>query len=688
MDIQRRCGRPEIARLVFRVDAHHSVRQYVSPPDIPPHTHDDDGNLIVGDAHDRWAQYMGALLSPWETGYKDNPMYGRAGVRDWKTLMEWVRGVRKDTPRGYIQVTNDAGKKLRRDRCRVWLLNSMARNLGFDKNKARLYNAWRFKHARKVAAVVKNSRETKMEIATREAVNTLTLKSINENTVFPAAWYTTENRLRLLQKQAKSLFKCDTAVKRRQTARYQSRKTKNMKWVERQLEALKKPLPPEEEKTDNTPPRSYDQRRRLGDIIAGRGTKEPGELDTAQERVVRETFALASKPQQFLILVDGGPGTGKTKTTTRLAEALNLLNMTTAYTGSTGTAATNYKNGYTLHSMMGFGRKMCSSKALKKKYANVTTRTAIMKRLGGSQPGKIVLVIDEISGLKFDVFGATEHALRVLYNNDKKFSGISVVLVGDFDQKLPVGKGTSLAQQLVNTETDPKYMSDKKVSMRQAANVFGMFTKYELTTNHRLKGAQKELRDILATMKNHQESQPITRGFLKRLPQLERLDTMTKADRKKWQFCPIMCTGNATRQRINELKAIEYGKAKNLPILVYYDQLSNVTDPKQLNRLSRVVRLQHPIKHYWVVGAPAILTQNTKGYTHRGVVNSAMGTMWSITWSEGDRTDENVCKWFSGDLEGGKIYEVPFPHAITVKMKKTKDLFPVVQSKDTCPVPK
>ena len=63
-------------------------------------------------------------------------------------------------------------------------------------------------------------------------------------------------------------------------------------------------------------------------------------------------------------------------------------------------------------------------------------------------------------------------------------------------------------------------------------------------------------------------------------------------------------------------------------------------------------------------------------------------TMWSITWSERDRTDENVRKWFSGDLEDGKIYQVPFPHAITVKMNKTKDKFPVVQAKDTCKVPK
>ena len=50
---------------------------------------------------------------------------------------------------------------------------------------------------------------------------------------------------------------------------------------------------------------------------------------------VRETFATASENKQFLILIDGGPGTGKTKTTNRLAEALKLLDMKTSNTGLT-----------------------------------------------------------------------------------------------------------------------------------------------------------------------------------------------------------------------------------------------------------------------------------------------------------------------------------------------------------------
>ena len=416
--------------------------------------------------------------------------------------------------------------------------------------------------------------------------------------------------------------------------------------------------------------------KRLEEIIAGKETKGEEELDEVQARVVRETYALAARGEQFFILVDGGPGTGKTKTTSRLAEALSILDMTTAYTGSTGTAATNYVGGYTLHNMMGLSITMPSGQGVKKMYTAVDRRKEIMKRLGGQTPGKIVLVIDEISALIYDVFGTVEHGLRVLYDNEQPFGGISVVLVGDFDQKLPVQKGGSLAQILVNSVTDDiKYMSGKEMRQRNAANVFRLFQKYELKINHRLKDGEDRLREMLTSMKNVDTLQPITKRFLKKLPKLK----ASQARQKKWQFCPIMCTGNATRQRINEFKAIEYGKAHNLPILIFYDKLADITDTERLEKLSSMVRFKNPIKHYFVQGAPAILTKNVKDSAHRGLVNGARATMASLAWDAKDHEDENVKLWYSGDMKGGVEYHVPAPHAVIVKMAKTKKLFPVMR---------
>ena len=158
--------------------------------------------------------------------------------------------------------------------------------------------------------------------------------------------------------------------------------------------------------------------------------------------------------------------------------------------------------------------------------------------------------------------------------------------------------GASLAHVLVNSVTDKvRYMTVKEVFMRNVADVFGRFRKYELTTNHRLKGQQTELRGILRHLRNH--TKPITRGFLAKLSKLKRQDEMTKAERAKWKFCPVMVVGNATRHRINEFQGVEFGKEKNVPILEFYDGISKITDPDELAEISRMVgsRLKAPTKH-------------------------------------------------------------------------------------------
>ena len=690
---------------MVEIGAHRSVRQYASPPEIPPYKKDKDDKIIVTKAHHRWAHYLGALLSPWGTGYGSDD-YGKAEVDDWYSLMKWFTKDVKPEPsakddeeyqamtpkQNAAKAADDAARlneETHRTRCLRWLLNSMARNLGFDRNKAKLWNKWRFEFARKVK-VSTQSRESEMDKEIRMIVNTLTLTSLDESQL-PRSWHRSQEQLRNLGKDLKKMYCGRTDVGQRVgPARYQSNKTHHTRWVKQQLEFLKQPLPStEDEKMDDPSPHPRDLEKRLEKIINGQGTKEPGApLDESQTRVVRETFALAMEPKQFLILVDGGPGTGKTRTTARLAEALSMLGMTTAYTGSTGTAATNYVGGLTLHSMMGLGRKMPSGKNLASKYNNYSTKRDVKKRLGGSQPGKIVLVIDEISAITYDVFGTTEKALRLLYGNEEPFGGVNVILVGDFDQKLPVAKGGSLAQVLVNSVTDAmRHMSGAAMRRRNAAAAFSRFTKYELKTNHRIDGKQEKLRGLLKSMRDNQDLQPITRKFLERLPQLKRFDRMGTAEQTKWRFCPIMCTGNATRQRINELQVLEFGKTNNRPILEFYDGLSNITDPDELKRLSRMIRLKNPIKHYFVSGAPAILTQNIRGYAHRGLVNSARGTMCSMTWNEKDHKDPTVEAWYKGKLEGGKVYRVPFPHAVNVKMTKTGDLFPVVQTTRSIELP-
>ena len=345
---------------------------------------------------------MGALLFPWE-GYwtgierdkngdviksklRKNPNFGKATVYDWKTLVDKIDAIRKkarESDKEYEELIGkiklaqqlaedsrkhihpraalteeeialvklerekrafrekETYKELHRERCRVWLLNSMARNLAFDHEKNKMLCKWRYEFARKVEYEKGKGPTSKAEIELREAVNTLTLKTINKNQL-PKHWHTTETRLQNLDKKLAKVFRSEKDKPTRPwKGKYNPRKDHDTKWVKQRLKVLAKPLPDEEKEAHlfHTP---CEKKKRLEEIIAGYKTKEKGPLDEAQTRVVRETYEVADEKRQFLILIDGGPGTGKTKTTTRLAEALGLLDMTTAYTGSTGVAASNY----------------------------------------------------------------------------------------------------------------------------------------------------------------------------------------------------------------------------------------------------------------------------------------------------------------------------------------------------------
>ncbi len=118
-----------------------------------------------------------------------------------------------------------------------------------------------------------------------------------------------------------------------------------------------------------------------------------------------EAFDKARRGQQVLVLVDGGPGCGKTKVTNSLAQALELQGITPAYTGSTSMAAMNYPTVFILHQMMGFGgdTRAWSDNFVRRVYSNNKKRREVKARLGNDVAKKVLLVIDEISSLTYCV---------------------------------------------------------------------------------------------------------------------------------------------------------------------------------------------------------------------------------------------------------------------------------------------
>jgi ATP-dependent exoDNAse (exonuclease V) alpha subunit len=133
------------------------------------------------------------------------------------------------------------------------------------------------------------------------------------------------------------------------------------------------------------------------------------------------------------VFLTGEPGSGKTHTINTYVKYLREQGVEPAITASTGIAATHL-NGLTIHSWSGIGiKEHLTSYDLDKLEQN----ERVSRRVRGAK----VLIIDEISMLSAATLGMVERVCRELRSNDDVFGGLQVILVGDFFQLPPVGKG-------------------------------------------------------------------------------------------------------------------------------------------------------------------------------------------------------------------------------------------------------
>ena len=158
----------------------------------------------------------------------------------------------------------------------------------------------------------------------------------------------------------------------------------------------------------------------------------------------------------------------------------------------------------------------------------------------------------------------------------------------------PVGK--NLAQILVDSISWPTGWQKKKECDEQAALLFKMFQKYEFTGSHRfgsetnLSDNQKKHREILRKIRH--DPNPVDRKLLEKLPKLTEEDTKTP----EWRFTPVMVTGNAERQILNEMQIRKYAKFHNLPILSYYVKLSGASNENSITRIAKNIILKKPLR--------------------------------------------------------------------------------------------
>lgn len=135
------------------------------------------------------------------------------------------------------------------------------------------------------------------------------------------------------------------------------------------------------------------------------------------------------------LFITGEPGSGKSILVHALRQEFSKLKKSVAYLAPTGLAALNIR-GSTIHRFF-----KLPLKPIAPDWGSDYGKTFKMRELAQATD---ILVIDEISMVRSDVFTAMDMTLRAAMNTNKPFGGKQLIVVGDFFQIQPVVTEVSL----------------------------------------------------------------------------------------------------------------------------------------------------------------------------------------------------------------------------------------------------
>lgn len=135
------------------------------------------------------------------------------------------------------------------------------------------------------------------------------------------------------------------------------------------------------------------------------------------------------------VFLTGEPGSGKTHTINAYVAWLRERGIEPSITASTGIAATHI-HGMTIHAWSGIGIRDSLSDA---DIDAIASKEHVARRIQKAT----TLIIDEISMLSAPVLAMVDAVCREVKRTPLPFGGMQVVLVGDFFQLPPIGRGTA-----------------------------------------------------------------------------------------------------------------------------------------------------------------------------------------------------------------------------------------------------
>lgn len=350
----------------------------------------------------------------------------------------------------------------------------------------------------------------------------------------------------------------------------------------------------------------------------------PRNLNAGQRAALETVDTILRSGKQLLLLIHGGPGTGKTHLAHAVMRCMEAHTRQKAiFCATTGVAASHQK-GCTVHSLfrlpvMKVSRGMSAG-------AMDSVRSALEPCCG--------VVIDEISMLDACTLANVEkNATAALGAHPQKlpFSGKHLVLMGDFHQLSPV-KGEALHKSLVAHSKFNPGRKQRSVAHNtlhiHGVNLFSRFVRVNLTEQMRAGGDPQHTEFI---EKLRQEEHPISFPMLRRLRPIQAADMDANPD---WQFATIVVSSNAERSRLNKWQLTAFARARQEPIFTWLCPIKLGSSYRIANGVAQeVLEAKCPeLRAFFVRGAPAVITCNV--CPEYGIANGTRGVFESLVWSD------------------------------------------------------
>ncbi len=221
------------------------------------------------------------------------------------------------------------------------------------------------------------------------------------------------------------------------------------------------------------------------------------DIKTNREREIAKNFVLHTRKNVFLT---GKAGTGKT---TLLKEILKETDKNYIVTAPTGVAAIN-AGGVTLHSLLSLPLKtyipyrdrghdpeqFYDARELAKHQKFNTDKIKLLLELD-------LLIIDEISMVRADIFDAIDQTLRRVRKNSQAFGGVQLLVIGDLFQLSPVVRNN--IQDILSIYYKSPYFFDSLVWTGSEAVIVELKTVY--------RQEEQEFIDILNSIRSGKADQ-------------------------------------------------------------------------------------------------------------------------------------------------------------------------------------